>query len=190
MKKILFTLTLGLLTIISFAQAPTFTLSEEKPTFPNQFVAIEVDGLTIPDGYNRALEWINITYNTPSEVIKSQVENKYIRIQGIVKSLHSIGSLVPLTNVRYLIEFKFKDNKVKFDVIELEWYAAPSQYGPGGWSNFTLNNTKLYKKNGKPKKGYAKNVQRVMSYFNELVLSMDTYIKKPIGETESGDDDW
>ena len=29
-----------------------------------------------------------------------------------------------------------------------------------------------------------------MTYFNELVLSMDTYIKNPIGETESGDDDW
>ena len=72
----------------------------------------------------------------------------------------------------------------------LEWYAAPSQYGPGGWSNFVLDNTKLYKKNGKPKKAYTKNAERVMGYFNELVLSMDTYIKKPIGETESVDDDW
>ena len=109
MKKILFTLTLSLLTIISFAQAPTFTLSEEKPTFPNQFVAIEVDGLTIPDGYNRALEWINITYNTPSEVIKSQLENKYIRIEGIVQNFYPYDVLNTMfASLRYTIEFKFK----------------------------------------------------------------------------------
>ena len=189
MKKILFTLTLGLLTIISFAQAPTFTLSEEKPTFPNQFVAIEVDGLTIPDGYNRTLEWINITYNTPSEVIKSQLENKYIRIEGIVKNIYS-ASIVSRSNVRYQVEFKFKNNKVKFDVTGLDFYIEPNEYGTGGWYNLEFLNTKMYKKNGKYKKTYAKKALEVMTYFNELVLSMDTYLKKPIEETESGNDDW
>jgi len=29
-----------------------------------------------------------------------------------------------------------------------------------------------------------------MTYFNGLVLSMDTYLKKPIEEIESGNDDW
>ena len=196
MKKILFTLTLSLLTIISFAQAPSFTLSEEKPTFPNQFVAIEVDELTIPDGYNRALEWINITYNTPSEVIKSQLENKYIRIEGIVKNKFAGAS-----NVKYQIEFEFKNNKVKFEVTGLKFYIEPKEYGANmkimlneegtdGWYNLEFINTKMYKKNGKPKKAYAKRAREVMAYFNELVLSMDTYLKNPIEETESGDDDW
>ena len=49
MKKIFFTLTLSLLTIISFAQAPRFTLSDVNPTFPNQFVAPDVADLTPPD---------------------------------------------------------------------------------------------------------------------------------------------
>jgi hypothetical protein len=48
----------------------------------------------------------------------------------------------------------------------------------------------MYKKNGKPKKAYAKRAREVIAYFNELVLSMDTYLKNPIEETESGDDDW
>ena len=191
MKKILFTLMLTLLTIISFAQAPSFTLSEEKPTFPNQFVAIEVDGLTIPDGYNRALEWINITFNTPSEVIKSQLENKYIRIEGIVKNFYPYDVLNTMfASVRYTIEFKFKENKVKFEVIKTEYYISPSQYGSGGWVNLEFLNTKMYKKNGKPKKAYAKKARKVMTYFNELVLSIDAYLKKPIEETESGNDDW
>jgi len=181
MKRILFTLCLSLLTIISFAQAPTFTLSEEKPTFPNQFVAIEVDGLTIPDGYNRALEWINITYNTPSEVIKSQVENKYIRIEGVLNNGAVFASL------KYNIEFKFKDNRVKFEVIKMEYYVAS---GGGKWINLVYLNSEKYKKNGKYKKAYANKANKVMTYFNELVLSMDTYLKKPIGETESGNDDW
>jgi len=191
MKRILFTLCISLLTIISFAQAPSFTLSEEKPTFPNQFVAIEVDELTIPDGYNRALEWINITYNTPSEVIKSQLENKYIRIEGIVQNFYPYDILNTMfASVKYTIEFKFKENKVKFEVIKTEYYIAPSQYGSGGWVNLEFLNSKMYKKNGKPKKAYAKKARKVMTYFNELVLSMDTYLKKPIEETESGDDDW
>ena len=191
MKKILFTLTLGLLTIISFAQAPTFTLSEEKPTFPNQFVAIEVDGLTIPDGYNRTLEWINITYNTPSEVIKSQLENKYIRIEGIVQNFYPYDVLNTMfASLRYTIEFKFKENRVKFDVIDTEYFIPSGQYNAATWVNLEFLNSKMYKKNGKHKKAYAKKARKVMTYFNELVLSMDTYIKKPIGENESGDDDW
>ena len=112
MKKILFTLTLSLLTIISFAQA-SFTLSEEKPDFPPQFIVLEIDSLSIEDGYKRTLEWININYNTPSKVIKSQIENKYVRIQGVSKNGFTFVNMgmTFYKDIRYTIEFKFKENK-------------------------------------------------------------------------------
>ena len=51
-------------------------------------------------------------------------------------------------------------------------------------------NSKMYKKSGKPKNAYVQIARTVIDDVNELVLSMDTYLKKPIEETERGDDDW
>ena len=39
------------------------------------------------------------------------------------------------------------------------------------------------------KKSYSMRANKVMGYFNDLVLSLDTYLKKPIKEIESEDDD-
>jgi len=178
MKKILFTLTLSLFTIISFAQAPTFTLSEEKPTFPNQYVVIEVNELTIDDSYKKIIDWINITYDDPSQIIKAQLEHKYIRIQSESKDITHSNTLM-----RYLIQFRFEEKIVIIDIVELDIYTVTSskslKFGDtGNWSSISLKNKKMYKKNGKFKKAYSSNALKIMSYFNELVLSIDTHIKQ------------
>jgi len=178
MKKILFTLTLSLFTIISFAQAPTFTLSEEKPTFPNQYVVIEVNELTIDDSYKKIIDWINITYDDPSQIIKAQLEHKYIRIQSESKDITHSNTLM-----RYLIQFRFEEKIVIIDIVELDTYTVTIskslKFGDTGiWSSISLKNKKMYKKNGKFKKAYSSNALKIMSYFNELVLSIDTHIKQ------------
>ena len=193
MKKLLFVLAFTVFTIVSYSQVQTFTLSKEHPTFPNQFVVLKVDGLTIEDGYNRTLEWINGIYNTPKEGIKSQVENKYIRIEGIAKNLYPYGiSKLLYNHVRYTIQFGFKENKVKCDIINVEFYDDNiNRTTPGvAWVSFEFVNAKTLKKNGKPNKVYVKKAQKVMNYFNDLVLSLDSYLNKPIEGPVSEDDNW
>ena len=176
MKRILFTLYLSILTIISFAQTPTFTLSEEKPTFPNQFVTINTDGLTMENNYKKIIDWINITYDDPSQVIKAQLEDKYIRIQATSKDI-AITNLL----IRYFIEFRFENNNVIIDVVELELYTRLGRNTNGDdvgtWSDLSMENKKMYKKNGKPKKAYQKKALGIMNYFDEIVLSIDSHIK-------------
>ena len=191
MKKIYLLIILVFSFTSLFAQTQVFSLSNEKPVFPNQYVAIEVDSLSIESGYNRVLEWVNVTYNNPNEVIKSQLENKYVRIEGIVSNFYPYDILNTMfASLKYKIEFKFKQNKVKFEVIETEYYVSASQYTSGGWVGLELLNEKMFKKNGKPKKSYAKKANKVMGYFNDLVMSLDSYLNKPIEETENDKDDW
>jgi hypothetical protein len=192
MKRILFTLCLSLLTIISFSQAPTFTFSEEKPDFPPQYIVLKIDSLSINEGYSRTLEWININYNTPNKVIKSQIENKYIRLQGISDKAFTRVSL-GITwhkDIRYTIEFKFKENKVRYDVLSYEIWNDGTDYTSAGWTPYPIQYSKLYTKNGKMRKGYGKGVESIMSCFNNIAASLDSYLRNPMSEIITNDDDW
>ena len=74
MKNLLKILSLLLFTLIStsvFAQkVDKFNLSSTSPSLVDQFLVLSKDGMSVADGYKMATEWINVTYNTPEEVIK------------------------------------------------------------------------------------------------------------------------
>ena len=38
--------------------------------------------MSTQEGYDVVKKWINLTYNNPNIVIKSEIENEYIRIKG------------------------------------------------------------------------------------------------------------
>jgi hypothetical protein len=86
-------------------------------------------------------------------------------------------------DIKYTIEFRFKDNKFKVDIINLEQYTPPSQYVTGGWSDYSLT-FKIEKKNGKPYKDGVKNLDAVTTYFNNLITSVKDYSVTTVG----GDD--
>jgi len=172
------------------SQNSKFELSEDKPSFPPQYVVIEKEGMSVEDGYQRAIEWINVTYKNPAEVIKSQIENKYLRMEGYVSGLYiadRMGLVAPY-DVKYVISFNFKENKIKFDVDSATFYIGPTQYSSGGWYNLSFVNSTLYKKNGKPKYELTK-AKKVLDYFNGLATSVQEYVNKPV-EAASSDDDW
>ncbi|WP_372766539.1 hypothetical protein [Lutibacter sp.] len=49
----------------------SFEVTEISPDLINQFVVIEKDSMTVEDGCKLVSDWIDIIYNTPKEVIKS-----------------------------------------------------------------------------------------------------------------------
>jgi hypothetical protein len=147
-------------------------------------VVVEKEG-TAAELHSSTVNWINETYKSPEDVIKGNIENKYVKINGVADKLVQVKPLAtPLFfDIKYTIEFRFKDNKFKVDIINLEQYTPPSQYVTGGWSDYSLT-FKIEKKNGKPYKDGVKNLDAVTTYFNNLITSIKDYSVTTVG----GDD--
>jgi len=190
MKKIFFTLFLTILTVYSYSQTE-FTLTDNAPVFPTQYIVLEFDSLTIEEMYARTLEWVSITYNTPKEVIKAKLENKYIRIEGVAPSAYenSFWGMTNFMDIKYMVEFAFKSNRIKFEVINTEILTSPSEYSAGGWVDFKIEYSGFNKKNGKPDIRYRKAANSVLITFNNLALAFDKYLNNPI-EVSIKNDDW
>ena len=176
MKRIL----LALLMAVSFysnAQETEFKFTKEGFT---DYVVGNVEGKTAQELYKKTLDWISVTYKNPKEVIKAQIENDYIRIEGAKSNLLCFKSLGMLmcSDVRYQIEISFKDGKYKFDLTKLEQYTKPSQYVSGGWSEVGLTNTSYcYKDNGDLKSLFKLYPTAIETEFNSLNTSLKDFLK-------------
>jgi len=182
MKKVLFILLL----ISAFANAQEAEFKFTKDGFTD-YVIGTVPNKTASELYKKTIDWINITYKNPKEVIKGQIENEYIRIEGFKSSMlckKILGSNI-CENGRYQIEISFKDGKYKFDVISLETYVNASQYNSGGWYPVELTNTSYaYKESGELKPMFKNYPNQIESTFNSLnnefkkILESDTIPSK------------
>lgn len=149
------------------------------------YSTVKIDSINRADLYKLVKNWVKDTYNTPSEVIKSEIENSKIRIEGISSNLITqkvLGSTFAYDGT-YSIEISVRDGKYKFDPIMLKYYSPPSQYSAGGYINIPINAETLssyYTQKGS-KKGQLKKMWRtipsnVESLFNDLNLSLFHYI--------------
>ena len=147
---------------IVFAQEGEFKLSKEGFT---DYLVIDCKNLSQSELYKKTLDWINVTYNTPSEVIKGKIENDYIRIEGFANHVISSGT-------KYQIEISFKDGKYKFDIIKIEFISNFD----GQWKEFDIINTAEYvDKEGRIIRK-SKVWNRVIEYFNTLNSSLQRFI--------------
>lgn len=163
MKK-LFLLIIMFTTFIN-AQETEFKLTPQVFT---DYIVLPFDGKTESELYKKALQWIEVTYKNPKEVLKGNIENDYIRFQGSKPGLVVMNALGrhPYDS-RYMIEITFKNGKCKFDIIELEYYTPYSQYSPGGWNSFPMTNTSGYFKKGELRNS-CKYFTEIPDYFNTL----------------------
>jgi len=101
-----------------------FQINYDNPYLLNQFIVLEKENMSIEEGYKLLKTWINITWNTPREVIKADVENEYVRIKGIETFFCStVGNLLKTRickDLYYTFSFEFKDNKIKMQLTALE----------------------------------------------------------------------
>lgn len=170
MKKII---ALLLFSSSVFAQDSTFTFTQKGFT---DYVVTPVPGKLQNDLYKKAIDWVAVTYKNPKEVMKAQIENDYIRIEGTKDGLVSgfMGSTFP---IKYVIEISFKESRYKFDIISIEYLVPANQYGPGGWKNYELTNVEdHYKKNGELKSKYENEHKTFPDYFNGLNKELQTFL--------------
>jgi hypothetical protein len=160
MKKLLLG-TLLLLSTLSFSQETEFRLGQEGLT---PFVVTSVDGKTQSELYKKTLNWILITFKNPKEVIKAQIENDYIRIEGSSENLVCFPGLgdANCSSSRYQVEIEFQDNKYKFSVISVE------QFGSRWNSIDTWFKSKSYMTNSGEVRSNYKYFYKIPLYFNDL----------------------
>jgi hypothetical protein len=161
MKRIII-LFLLFLTKIGFAQETEFKLTKEGFT---DFLVINCENKSQAELYKKTLEWIAVTYNTPSAVTKGAIENDYIRIEGFANHVISSGT-------KYQIEISFKDGKYKFDIIKIEFISGFD----GEWKEFDITNTAKYLDKDGRVVSKSKVWERVIKYFNNLNTSLKNFV--------------
>jgi hypothetical protein len=161
------------------------------------YSVVELDTLKKERIYELVVEWIKVTYNTPDKVIKSQIENKNIRIEGFADGLASHFVIFPTYyGTTYSIVISVRDGKYKFDPKWSKYTIPPSQYTSGSegiaFSDSNEAEAKfMFNTKGEVKSMYKKMPNDYEVYFNDLNMSLYDYIIKESSKTEeSSDDDW
>lgn len=153
---------------------------------------VTVEGKTAEELYTKALEWIQVSYKNPEEVQKGQIQNEYVRFQGVTSNLICVSALgmVSCYDVRYTIELKFKDGRFKFEIIDFEQYLPVSKYSAGGWypAYMAWNVTKA--KGTKSEPNGIGNVKRIHSHFNYLLGSLETAMISEAVAVNVEKEDW
>jgi hypothetical protein len=81
-------------------------------------VVTEIDSKTAEQLFLKTKEWIQLNYKNPSEVLKAEIVNDMIRIEGYSTSFFYLQSLgKQFYDLKYTIEFYFKDGKYKFSFV-------------------------------------------------------------------------
>ncbi len=181
MKKIILTVVLAIgMIATTFAQTETFkfnniTKSEKNSEYLNltgSYVVLNIEG-SVEELYQITKNWINETYNDPDEVIISDTENSFLKIQGVEENLFKYNTMagVSYNDAQYRLSFKFKENKIKVELTSLHVYFPPNRYSiESGWkdnSSFIIT-----KKNGKPFNNNRNNIEPLEEYFNLLAFSL------------------
>ncbi len=145
-------------------------------------IVVNVDSLTAKNIYKNALNWVQETYKNPDEVLKANIENEKIRINGYSRDAwwyKSIG-IILYYNIDYTIEISFKDGKYRFEYIVGQFYLKTGQRAQYGYSSF-------FKKSGEVRKVYISGVSSLEETMNDLSLSFYNYVT---GKTKKSNDDW
>jgi hypothetical protein len=180
MKNSLILVVFLFFTTTLFSQQNKFKLDENSPVFPDQFVVLKVDSLSVKKAFYKTLAWIKNTYDAPSEVIKSQSVGKHINIEGSGKLYYAQAfGLGNFYDTKYQITFSFQEGIVRFEITKMIAYFPPTDLLSGRWAVVEYQNKDLYKGNGKLRKTKAKNYNMVLSYFNDLVISLKNYLLSP-----------
>jgi hypothetical protein len=135
--------------------------------------------------YKKTLDWVAISFKNPKEVIKAQIENDYIRLEGFKSKMLCINSLGTLAcyDVKYQLEISFKDGKYKFDAISVDIITKT------GTSTFPINGdvSAYFKKNGEIRTSFKLFPEALESTFNGLNKDLENFLKSETIPSKKGD---
>ena len=147
------------------------------------YLVLEANGFTANQLFDNAIKYVNEKYKNPEEVIKGKIDGEYLKFDTYVSDFllyNNSGVKIPI-QATYTTELRFKEGKVKYEIISLEMTAKTGNYHVL-FSGGLLSGYIIYKKNGKLFKGETKT--DIEDYFNWYVNDLLKYLK---GEDKSND---
>lgn len=155
----------------------------------NKHIIIDVPNLTTSELYTNSVNYIQRTYKSPQDVIKGQVENSFMSFVTHTDKIATYS--IPLNgneNIQadFMIDLKFKDGKVRFEVVNFEMYYY------AGYSKVTFNINQeysgwsIFNKKGEVNKKAETTKIEIERYFNDYI----SYLKEGLTGTQDSNDDW
>jgi|JI6StandDraft_1071083.scaffolds.fasta_scaffold10858_2 hypothetical protein len=122
--------------------------------------------------YNLTKEWIQKTYENPFAVLKGDIANKYIKINGSAVNgcCYKSMNYPNCFTVVYTLELDFKDGRYRFT------YTIDKLLTSDNKEIYTFN--EFFKDDSTPKKIYNTAIPTLTETVNNLSLSLFQYINK------------
>lgn len=169
MKKTIFLLMLIISGFVFGQDIPIFQFSNSG--FNNN-VVYDVPNQNKEEIYNKVVEWVNINYKNPENVIKGKIENEYIRIEGYNDNGICNKFLGSLTcwGLYYTLEINIKDNKYKLSFFDIHTFEKEKQ-------SIDIYQKTLYDKNGSLKKSGETIYISLNKSINDISVGLNQYLK-------------
>lgn len=137
------------------------------------YVVSDCEGIAKDVMYGKAIEWVNLTFKNPNEVLIANLENNIIRLEFSETSK-------PIK--KFVVEIQFRDNRYKFDPISIMFPTVPVPS-----NDFLKTLDKYFKKDGSLKSRTSMTVRSVQNILNSTNISLKNYIN---GVVVNQEDDW
>ena len=174
-------LLLLVLTSYSFSQKLEVTPNglRDQNNLNNSFVVILDSAKKSNELYQNAINYIKINYKNPNEVIKTTIENSYLKFETFSSSFitySNSGAKIPI-NAKFTTELKFQDGKIRFEIIDLDMRGESNSAYQVLFSGGLMSGYIIYKNNGTLFKEEAK--VDIEKYFNTFLMNFINGIKTP-----------
>lgn len=167
MKKLIFIFLLSSIFSYSQNKIDQFDITKEgiKP------IVVEIDSLkTSSFIYEKAKEWIQLNYTNPDLVLKSDIKNSSLRINGYKKDAWTsvVSKLTYSFDIDYNIIIEIKDGKYRLQYIINKFILSGQDCG--------FNEKTFYTSDGKIIDGYIDAEKQIEKHMNYLSKSLYDYI--------------
>lgn len=158
----------------------TFSFGQNKMELkPSGYdpIVTEVPGQNTNDIYKKTKDWVQTYYKNPKEVLKADIENEMIRIEGYAAGGFETG--MSKMDYSYTIEIEFKDGKYRFNYLVGQFWAG-SQRALYSYKYF-------FKSDGTLRKTQTRCYDSMNVTVNDTYNSLYNYIT---GNTQTAKKDW
>ncbi len=184
MKNIL--LLFLLIPIVCSAQSFVVTPDglKDRENLKNSFVVVTKENTSAEELYNTSIKYVNEQMKNPGSSIKSDIKGDYIRYSVYIPEIILYSNSGSKRKIQgfFDVEFRFKDNRVRYEIVSISMPDKDSKYevvfSGSKWSGYPI-----YEKNGKLFK--EKEKEELELFFNALLSTYVSYLNE--GSTK---DDW